>query len=180
MANITGFLKKSFPFISAAASFGGPLGALAAAAVGKALGVDGAIKPDLDSIASYIAGATPEQLIELRKAEADLQAKLAELGYQNEQELSKIAEEDRESARGREIAVKDKMPRYLAGLVVLACAAGEGFVLVHGSPPNVPGELVGRILGTLDAAVMLVLSYYFGSSAGSDRKTEIMANGSGK
>jgi hypothetical protein len=35
-------------------------------------------------------------------------------------------------------------------------------------------EIVIRGLGTLDLAVGLVLGYYFGSSAGSARKDEIM------
>jgi hypothetical protein len=38
-------------------------------------------------------------------------------------------------------------------------------------------ELIARVLGTLDSALMLVLSYYFGSSAGSAEKNQIMAQG---
>jgi hypothetical protein len=36
--------------------------------------------------------------------------------------------------------------------------------------------LVGRVLGTLDAALMCVLYYYFGSSAGSAQKNQIMGS----
>jgi hypothetical protein len=36
------------------------------------------------------------------------------------------------------------------------------------------------VLGTLDSALILILSYYFGSSAGSDRKTEILAGANQK
>ena len=73
--------------------------------------------------------------------------------------------------------MKDWTPRILAAGVVCLTFCGEGWILTHGYPSNVAGELVGRILGTLDSALMLVLAYYFGSSAGSDRKTEILANG---
>jgi len=37
-------------------------------------------------------------------------------------------------------------------------------------------ELVARALGTLDATLMAVIYYYFGSSAGSKDKTEAMAS----
>jgi hypothetical protein len=35
-------------------------------------------------------------------------------------------------------------------------------------------ELVARVLGTLDGALMLVLSYYFGSSSGSQAKDDLL------
>jgi hypothetical protein len=40
-----------------------------------------------------------------------------------------------------------------------------------GQPKGIDGVVLGRILGTLDSALMLVLGYYFGSSAGSAEKT---------
>ncbi len=82
MANIAGFLKKAFPFISAAASFGGPLGTLAASTVGKALGVN-TIGPTTDEISAAVAGATPEQMVQLKQAEAELQAKLQHMGIEH-------------------------------------------------------------------------------------------------
>jgi len=33
-------------------------------------------------------------------------------------------------------------------------------------------ELVARVLGTLDGAVIMILSFYFGSSSGSQAKDE--------
>jgi hypothetical protein len=176
---LTNVLKKAFPFISAAASFGGPLGTMAAAAVGKALGADKQPSPTLDGISTAIATALgdPQQRAALIAAEQELQKQMAELGYQHAEEIEETAAADRANARNREIQVRDWTPRILAGLVVLLAACGEGWVLTHGTPAHVAGELVGRILGTLDSALMLVLAYYFGSSSGSDRKTEIMAQG---
>jgi hypothetical protein len=37
-------------------------------------------------------------------------------------------------------------------------------------------ELIARVLGTLDGALMLVLSFYFGSSAGSQAKDTMIHN----
>ena len=68
----------------------------------------------------------------------------------------------------------------LAAAVVVAWAAVQFYVLPHAmtaakAPDPAMISLVSRVLGTLDGALMLVLAYYFGSSTGSDRKTELMA-----
>jgi hypothetical protein len=52
----------------------------------------------------------------------------------------------------------------------------QGFLLTHVIDGTMR-ELIARVLGTLDSALMLVLSYYFGSSAGSAEKNQIMAQG---
>jgi hypothetical protein len=185
MASSSGFtdvLKKAFPFISAAASLGGPLGTMAANALGAALGLNKPPANNSDSISQAIAVAMadPTQRAQLIKAEQDLQLQLAQLGYQNAQELESIAEKDRESARQRETIVRDWTPRILAYGVCGLCFSGEFLYLRYGAPPNVSPELVGRILGTLDAALLLVLGYYFGSSAGSARKDETIQGLAGK
>jgi hypothetical protein len=173
----TDVLKKSFPFISAAASLGGPLGTMAASLVGNALGLTKTPANNGDSISNAIAlaFADPTQRAALLKAEQDFQVQMQQLGYQHSEEIEQIAEKDRDSARNREIQVKDWTPRILAFIVVILCFGGEGFYFMHGSPANASGELIGRILGTLDSALILVLSYYFGSSAGSDDKTKTLS-----
>jgi len=62
-------------------------------------------------------------------------------------------------------------------LILAFCLGAEAVVLFGGYPAGVPEVIVGRVLGTLDAAAMLVLSYHYGSSAGSARKSELMAHG---
>lgn len=175
--SFTDVLRKSFPFISAAASLGGPIGTMAAAAVGKAIGADKAPTPTVDGISNAIALALsdPQQRAALIQAEQEFQKQMTELGYQHAEELEATAAADRANAREREIQVKDWTPRILAFLVVILCCTGEGYYFTHGSPGSASPELIGRILGTLDSALILVLSYYFGSSAGSDRKTELLA-----
>jgi hypothetical protein len=132
----TDVLRKAFPFISAAASLGGPLGTMAAAAVGKALGMDRVPANSGDAIANAIAVAfaNPEQRAALLKAEQDFQLQMAQLGYQHAEEIEAIAEKDRASARNREIQVKDWTPRILAFIVVALCFAGEGIYFMHGAP----------------------------------------------
>ena len=67
------------------------------------------------------------------------------------------------------------MPHILAILTVLIVGGTEGMILAHGAPAGLDGVVLGRILGTMDSALIMVLSYYFGSSAGSARQTEILA-----
>lgn len=175
--SFTDVLKKAFPFLSAAASLGGPLGTMAAAAIGGALGLTKNPAPTADAISTAIAAAfaDPAQRAALLKAEQDFQLQMAQLGYQHAEEIAAIAEKDRESARNREVLVKDWTPRILALVCVVLCFGGEGWYFTHGSPVSASPELIGRILGTLDSALILVLSYYFGSSSGSASKDATIA-----
>ena len=170
---ITNFLKKLLPWIGAAVSGNIPgLVTLATKQIGEVVGTK--VAPTLDSIAQAVAGATPEQMLKFREIETQFQLRAQELGFQNIQEFEAISERDRESARQREVQIRDWTPRVLAYVVVVLAAAGEGFILVHGAPIGLDGVVLGRILGTLDAALILVLSYYFGSSAGSAEKSKTL------
>jgi len=172
MPDVAGFLKKAFPFISAAASFGGPLGTLAAGMVGKALGVD-KLGPGQDAISAAIAGATPEQLFQMKQIEADLQAKMQQMGFQHVEELEKLAVDDRASARNLQIATKSRTAPLLSWVIVLSFTLAVVAILRGWG--KVEEAFAGTLVGYLAANCNQVISYYFGSSAGSDRKTELMA-----
>ena len=172
MPDVVGFLKKAFPFISAAASFGGPLGTLAAGAVGKALGID-KVGPGVSDIAEAIAGATPEQMLQLRQSEADTQTKLQQMGFTHAEELEKLAVDDRENARALQASTKSWTAPILAWVVVIAFTLCV-FAILRGWG-RVEAAFAGTLIGYLAANCNQVVSYYFGSSAGSDRKTELLA-----
>ena len=158
-----------------ATALGGPLAGTAVRALSSVL--LGREDGDADELrAAVSAGLTPEQLTAVQQSDREFRQHLADLGIR----LEEIATADRASAREREIRTGDWMPRLLAALVLLAGFGAEGWLLVHGAPQTVPGELVGRILGTLDAAVMLVLAYYFGSSSGSAQKTAVLSRIAGE
>ena len=63
----------------------------------------------------------------------------------------------------------------LSVVIIVATLSAEMVILFVGVPANVSEVLVGRVLGTLDSALMLVLGYHYATSAGSDRKTTLMA-----
>ncbi len=51
----------------------------------------------------------------------------------------------------------------MAFMIVLLTASGEAALLFLPKPP-IDDILIGRILGTLDSALFLVLTFYFGQS----------------
>jgi len=166
-------LKTVAPWVAAAATGNVPaLVGMAATTIGTALGKD--IKPTTDAISAAIAGATPEQMIALKQADNEFALQMQKMGFEDVETLEAIAAGDRDSARKREIATGDWTPRILAYTIILLAGFGEGSLLL-GYEPHIAPELIGRILGTLDAAVMLVLSYYFGTTASSREKTQIIA-----
>lgn len=175
MASLKTILKAGFPFISAGLAAGGPIGSMAATAIGNALGVNKP-NPSEDDIQSAIAkGMTADQILAMKQAEQDFQLNMQKLGYEHVEDLDKIAEQDRESARNREIQVRDKTPRNLAYAVVTLAFTAEMIVLFHGTGHTDP-MVVGRILGMLDSAVLLVLGYYYGSSKDTSDQKETIAN----
>lgn len=172
--DIKNVLRSAFPFIATAASIGGPLGTMAANAVGSALGVNN-VPATADGISDAIAASKdPDVLVKIKQAEQDFQVKMQQLGFDDAEKLAGLAEQDRASARQREETVKDSTPRILAYVVVLLTLFFEGVLMFYGAPKDLDPVVLGRIMGTLDSAVMLVLSYYFGSSASSVEKNQLL------
>jgi hypothetical protein len=178
MANFASLLKKAFPFISAAASFGGPLGTMAANAVGQALGMNKPPDSSPDAIGQVIAGATQDQINALKQIEADLQTKLLALNIQGADDLLGLDNADRADARARQIALKDKLPPILAILITIGFFGLLAVITFYGVNTS-SHDVIMTMVGTLGTAWISVVVYYFGSSAGSARKTEILANGNG-
>jgi len=149
---------------------------MAASVVGKAIGADKSPEPSSDSISNAIASAmaSPEQRAALLKAEQEFQLQMAELGYKNAADLEEIAEKDRDSARNREIQVRDHTPEigfYL--LATIYCVAL--FCLFRYPVPQDNKALIYSGLGTLGAIVVGAANYFYGTSRGSERKTELLA-----
>ena len=150
---------------SIATALGGPLAGLAVTAISKALGID-----EKDVQKTIETGKlSAEQMVSLKQAEIELQAKAQELGLNFE----KLATDDRKSARDMQISTKSFVPALLSVLVVTAWVLIQYFLLTHVIAQEMR-ELVARILGTLDAALLLVLNFYFGSSSHSEKQSEML------
>jgi hypothetical protein len=153
---------------SIATAVGGPLAGMATRAISEALlGKPDGTEAELIEAA---AKATPEQMLALKKAEQDFVVRMRELDV----DLERIANEDRNSARDREIKTKDWTPRLLAGSITLGYFGVLFFMLLNGLPTTGGSEAMLVMLGTLGTAWGGVVAYYFGSSAGSKEKTDAM------
>lgn len=163
---------KAAPVLGAV--LGGPVGAIAGAAgtlLASALGVEAS--PE----AVNAALQDPQALVRVREIEAEERARLLDWqARQVEAELRDVAD-----ARAMQVAVVQAghgsawvMP-VLAVLVVMAFISVVIAVIFLG--PQGLGEAGSLLVGGLISAVMSVLGYYFGSSLGSSRKTDLMSKG---
>lgn len=161
------FLKSAIPTIATA--LGGPFAGLAASFIADKLGVsDKTIKNVTDVIQK--ATQSPETFLELKKIEADLEKYFANL----EIDVFKLEVQDRDSARKREMEVKDNTPKILAYLVSAGFFGIFIYVLREGLPPgNEP--TITYMIGSLGGVWATIMAYYFGSTKGSADKTAVMA-----
>jgi hypothetical protein len=136
---------------------------LASVALGPAAG------PLLSSLASkFGVGETVEEVAKAIAGDPAAAAKLQEL----ELEYAKLDAADRDSARKAEVtmATSENTPilnksvtPVLALLIVMAWGFIQYHLLTHVVPTEMR-EIIIRVLGTLDGALVMVLSYYFGAS----------------
>lgn len=147
------------------AALGGPLGGAAGAAICSVFGLgEGSTE---DDVVKALRTASPDKLLELKQREAELKVDAARLGV----DLEAIAAKDRASAREREVRAQDKWtPRLLAMMTVAGFFGCIAWIMVRGLPTT-GGEALLLLLGTLGATFSAVITYYFGSSAGSAAKT---------
>lgn len=167
-----GLVKSIAPTIGTA--LGGPLGGMAGVALTKALGLgDGAAKDDA-ALATAVQAASPDQLLALKQADQEFALQMQKLGFENLEALEAIAAGDRANAREREIKTQDWTPKAL-GLAITLGFFGLLYFLLRHEPPSGSRDILNIMLGSLGSAWIGVVTYYFGSSAGSARKTELMS-----
>ena len=151
------WLKAIAP--TAATLLGGPLAGMAVEAIGSALGVSDATKEKITEVLQS-GTLTAEQTAALRQVDANLKVKLKELDI----DMEKVHASDRDSARKMAAATGDIWtPRVIALVVFLVWGVVQYHVFTSTIPEGMR-ELVARMLGTLDAVLMAVVYYYYGSS----------------
>lgn len=150
-----------------ATALGGPLAGLAVGAIGKVFGLDSATE---EQVANAVSGASADDLLKMKQAELTFQQQMAALDV----DLVRIAAGDRDSARQREIAVKDRLPGLLAVGVTSGFFGVLAFMLLREVPIS-SKDVLNIMLGSLGTAWIQVMSYYFGSSSGSEKKNEVIA-----
>jgi len=150
MNELLSLLKNIAPTLATVVA--GPLGGAAVSAIAAKFGV-------ADSV---------EAVVQAMAGDPQTTQKLAEL----ELEYAKLDAADRDSARTRDTAITTsaEAPWYskvVTPLIAIGVFAAWSFVqwflLNHIIAPEMR-EIVLRLLGQLDAAFMLILTYYFGAS----------------
>jgi hypothetical protein len=157
------WLKQIAPTIATA--MGGPLAGMAVSAISKAIGVDPEKVGDLISSNKL----TADQIAQVKIAEIELQKQAQELGLNFE----KLEVEDRKSARDMQSKTRSLMPPILAGTVTLGFFGIMTMMFIGKVDSSNPAILM--MLGSLGTAWTGIIAYYFGSSAGSQAKTDLLS-----
>ena len=134
-------------------ALGGPLGGMAGDVISKILGVDN----NPASLEKAIATATPEQLLEIKKAEKDFEAKMKELDV----DLYKLETQEKQDAR--RTFSKDWTARII-GVAMVGGFLGYIFLVTLQPPEQNSEALINLVLGYLGGLASAVISFYFGAS----------------
>jgi predicted amino acid-binding ACT domain protein len=156
-----------------ATALGGPMAGQAVSSIMGALGTSGTKIDDIQQ-ALNDGKLTGDQLVALKAAELDFQQKMTVAGFDDAEKLAALAVQDRADARNREVEIKDTTPRILAYGITAGFFGILAFMLTHEMPPMAHDALL-LMLGGLGTAWASVVAYYFGSSAGSDKKTDLLS-----
>jgi len=161
-------LKTLAPMIGTA--LGGPLGGAAAAFIADKLGLEAKTVEAVSEVLNS-GKMTPEQIAQIKLAEIEFQKFLK----QNAIDLEKVHAEDRGSARAMLAAVRSKVPAWLSFIVTLGY-----FGILGGMMTNTleikDSQALLLMLGSLSTAWGMVMAFWFGTTAGSAQKNELLAN----
>lgn len=173
-----GFIKKAAPWIGtvigAAVPGAQPFVGIAAKLLSDGLGKQ--VPANQQSISDAIteAMANPDQLAKLKQIDDAFAAQMRQLDIQSAEDWEKIAEQDRESARNMQIQTRSKIPGILAIGVTTGFFGLLGISAFHAVPAG-SEKVLDVMTGALATAWVMVVTYYFGSSAGSAHKTELLS-----
>jgi len=159
-------LKTVAPTVASALL--GPMGGIAVAAIGSAIGIDA---PTQDKIAkAFTAGQlTPEALEKIKLLELDYQNQEKERGFK----YAELAFKDVDSARQMQIATHSKMPAVLTVMVTVGFFGILSLLFFH---PELKGnEIVMVMVGQLSAVWAGCVTFYTGTTYGSASKNAMLA-----
>lgn len=162
-------LKAIAPTVATALA--GPLAGEAVMTIGGLMGMS---QPTQDKIKKLIEGQqlTSDQVFLLKEMEAKYQENERDRGFR----YAELEFNDRDSARKANTSggVQESLLVFSAG-IVLTVLISELLVLWLGIPHGIPELIVGRILGFMDGMALQMLNYWYGTSSGSVKKTELLS-----
>jgi hypothetical protein len=160
-------LGKVAPKIAGA--LGGPFGGLAENVLEEVLGVGS------DKAMEEIATGNPEVFERLRLAEIEFDERMRQFDIE-EQDLYL---DDIADARAMRVATKDFTPAILTGLAIVFFGVMAYAILWDAAVVDGNEKFVWYLLGTGNALLIQCYNFFMGSSRGSQRKTDLLANGNG-
>jgi hypothetical protein len=167
--DFTTIIKTVAPWIGTALA--GPFGGMALTAAANALGLPEATT---EAVKAAINGATPDQLLAVKKADQDFAVQMQQLGFQSVAALEAIAAGDRKDARELLKTTRSWVPAALSGGVTV----GYFTILIGlmtGHMEVTDSQAMLLMLGSLTTAWGVVMAFWFGTTADSGRKTELLA-----
>ena len=139
-------------------ALGGPMGGMAANMISEVLGVPN----DQKSIQKAIQNATPEQMLELKKAEQQFEVQMKELDV----DVFKLETQDKQNARS--MFSKDWTARII-GLFTIGGFLGYIFLVTLQPPEQNSEALINLVLGYFGGLASAIISFYFGASHTPDK-----------
>ena len=134
-------------------ALGGPMGGMAANMIADVLGC----KNEPKEIQKAIDNATPEQMLQLKKAETEFEIKMKEL----EVDVFKLETADIQDARGR---FSKDWTASIIGIFVVGGFMGYIFLVTIQPPEQNSEALINLVLGYLGGLASAIISFYFGAS----------------
>jgi hypothetical protein len=167
--DISKLLGVVCPWIGAA--IGGPLGSMAVTAAASALGLS---DKTTDALKTALSGATPEQMLALKKADADFALQMQALGFKQASDLETIAAADRKDARAMQVSVRSHVPAALS-IGVTVGYFGILIGMMTGTLKVSDSQALLIMLGSLTTAWGAVMAFWFGTTRGSSDKNVLLA-----
>lgn len=127
-----------------------------------------------EALASAISGATPDQLLALKKADQDYAVQMASLGFKDKEALASLVVQDTVSARIMQTATRSVMPALLTMIVTIGFF-GMLLMLFFVDVPDANKAIVYSFTGTLGAVWLTAAHFWLGDTQSSARQTELLA-----
>jgi len=149
-----------------ATCLGGPLAGLAVTALSKLFGV----APDQVQSMINDNKLSADQIAAVQQEEIKFKEQTQALGLNFEQ----LAVEDRKSARDMQTTTQSFIPPLLSILVTIGFFGILAYLMV--TPADTTNTPLMIMLGSLGTAWTGIIAFYFGSSAGSQKKDQMLFN----
>ncbi len=174
-SSVSGAVESLAPTI--ATCIGGPLAGTAVTALEHVFGLtpsDSSTDQRLGAVASAIAGATPEQLANIRLADQNFQVSMASLGFKDKEALAALNVQDVQGARTMQTSTRSWVPPVLT-LVVTIGFFSLIIALLFTNIPEANRPTFYAMEGSLGTVWLACIHFWFGDTNSSNDKTQLLA-----